>query len=434
MAYRSYLHFLAALLAASLFCRPALAAEVSLSVKADRPEQLYRLGEEAVFRVAVEGPGKLEGLSAVSYRLSEDGERTLAEGGLDLVRGRAELSGKLDRPGFLRLDLSLPAGEDTLRASCACGFAVEAIRSTGELPEDFDRFWREAAAELLRIPIDPLLVPVQAREKPGAAHYRVSLAGVQGTRVYGWLSLPGGAGPFPTALYLPGAGVAEIRAPDEYIRAGMLVLAIDVHGIEQGRPEEWYRSLRWREGGVLRDYPHFGKEDPYTFYYRRVIQGAMRALDYLYTRADVDTTRLAVVGSSQGGALSLLTAGLDKRIKALTANVPAMCDHTGSLYGRPSGWPRLLRDGDRGRVLRTCGYYDAALAAGLIEVPARLAVGFVDQVCAPTTVYAAYNNLKGPKSIDHFPEMGHSYGEGWLDESVRWLLDRLNEQAADSRN
>ena len=110
-----------------------------------------------------------------------------------------------------------------------------------------------------------------------------------------------------------------------------------------------------------------------------------------------------------------------------------MCDHTGSLYGRPSGWPRLLRDGDRRGVLRTCGYYDAALNAGLIEVPARIAVGFVDRTCAPTTVYAAYNNLKGPKRIDHFPLMGHSYGEGWLEETVRWLLAGLNEKASGSK-
>ncbi len=414
-----------------MVCPLRAADEVSLSVRPDRPEQLYSLGESCVFSVAVDNPALLKGPLSASYRLSEDGERTISEGALELSGGRAEVAGTLGRPGFLRMDVSLPAGEDTLKAACACGFQVEAIRPTGVMPEDFHRFWREAAAQLLRIRIDPRVEPVQAADKPGAAHYRVSLANVEGTRVYGWLSVPEGDGPFPTALYLPGAGVGEILPPDEYIRAGMLVLGIDVHGIPQDRPEEWYRSLRRREGndGILTDYPHFGKENPYTFYYRRVIQGAMRALDYLCTRQDVDTTRLAVVGSSQGGALSLLLAGLDKRIKALTANVPAMCDHTGSLYGRPSGWPRLLRDGDRRRVLRTCGYYDAALNAGLIEVPARIGVGFVDRTCAPTTVYAAYNNLKGPKRIDHFPLMGHSYGEGWLEETVSWLLDELNEQA-----
>jgi cephalosporin-C deacetylase len=420
----------------ALFSTLQSADENSLKIKPDRPDQLYRLADKVIFTVSVDKAALSESAPFALYRLSEDGGRTISQGRLELNNGKAEISGSLDRPGFLRLDIRLPAGDDTLTAACACGVEVGAIFPTNRLPEDFGRFWRQAKAELLRIPLDLKLEQVEAPEKPGAAHYRVSLANVDGTRVYGWLSIPEGTGPFPTALYIPGAGVAEIRPPDEYTRKGLLVLAIDVHGIPQDRPEEWYTSLRWRPGGgggMLRDYPHFGKEDPHTFYYRRVIQGAFRALDYLCTREDADTTRLAVIGSSQGGALSLLVAGLDKRIKALTANVPAMCDHTGSLHGRPSGWPRLLRDGDRQRILHTCGYYDAALNAGLIEVPARLAVGFVDRTCAPTTVYAAYNNIKGPKSIDNFPEMGHSYGKGWMDESSRWLIDTLNKQAAASK-
>ena len=56
-----------------------------------------------------------------------------------------------------------------------------------------------------------------------------------------------------------------------------------------------------------------------------------------------------------------------------------------------------------------------------------MAVGFVDGTCAPTTVYAAYNNLRGPKVMDNFPAMGHSYGPGWLPDALQWLRARLDE-------
>ncbi|MEA2063172.1 MAG: acetylxylan esterase [Gemmatimonadota bacterium] len=418
----------------------ALAAEtakdkISLDIVPDHSDYLYSLGERCVFQISVdvEKFSSLRGEPEVTYRLSEDRERTLDQGSLELNGGSAKLTGALDRPGFLRLDVKLIAGADTLYAECGCGFEVEAIRPTGALPDDFDRFWREARAELLRIPINPKLEPYKPEEPvPGAKYFRVSLATVNGTRVYGKLIVPRGKGPFPTVLNVPYAGVYQVSEPDAYARAGMLVLSIDAHGLPQDRPEQWYRRLGWRFNGPLADYPHFGKEDPYTFYFRRVIQGAFRAMDYLYSRQDVDTTRVGAGGSSQGGALSLLLGGLDKRIKALISNVPAMCDHTGSLYGRPSGWPRLLKDGNTRRIVRTAAYYDAALNAGLIEVPARIGVGFVDRTCAPTTVYAAYNNLKGIKIIDNYPMMGHSVGEGWYEEAVGWLLDRLNERAAGS--
>lgn len=391
----------------------------------DRSDHLYGLGRTAEFDILVSGPSAAGGDVRVRYRFSVDGEVTLEEGESPIEGGRLRLENSLNRPGFLRLDLTAVSGSDTARTTSAVGFDPAAIRPTNVLPDDFERFWRASRAELARVPLDERVERIEEEERPGAAHYLVSLSNVGGTRVFGRLAVPEGEGPFPAVLVVPGAGVSLIRPGAEYIRAGFVTLAIDVHGIPQDRGDRFYQDLR---EGVLAGYQHFGNDDPYQFYYRRVILGCIRAIDYLASRPDVDSTRLAIAGSSQGGALSLLTAGLDKRIKALVANVPAMCDHTGSLFGRPSGWPRLLRVDSRESVRRTSAYYDAALNAGFITVPTRVAVGFIDGVCAPTTVYAAFNNLKGPKVIDNFPEMGHSYAEGWLASSVQWLRRQLDGQ------
>ncbi|HUU29505.1 MAG TPA: acetylxylan esterase [archaeon] len=401
-----------------------------LEIIPDKAGHLYELGDTAVFKITVKNPNALQGPFRIEYRMTEDNERLLREGVLEAAGGGSELRGSLDRPGFLSLELVLIAGADTVRRSCACGFDPLSIRPTNVLPEDFERFWLQGRAELLRVPLDVRLESLPDSAGPKAKAYKISFANIENSRIFGWLTVPDGQGPFPAVLSLPGAGVGEHGPKSEYSDAGMIVLTFNIHGIEVGKDKQ-YQS--WLRDGPLNGYPHFGSDDPYRFYYRRVILGAFRALDYLSTREDVDTTRLAVSGSSQGGALSLLVAGLDKRVKALTANVPAMCDHTGSLYGRPSGWPRLLAHGDLERVRRTSGYYDAALTAGFITAPALVAVGFIDRTCAPTTVYAAYNNLKGPKVIDNFPDMGHAYGPGWTERRVKWLLDALNRNPADQK-
>jgi len=400
------------------------AEQLNLTVKPDRPDYLYSLGDTVTFSIDCRNPGRMKD-AVLAYELSEDGERAIAEGRLAVNNGRATLRGALDRPGFLRLELILAAGPDTLRQVTACGFAVKAVRPTNVLPEDFERFWRQGRAELLRIPIDPVVEPAADEKNPGSRLYKVSLGNVEGSRMFGWLRVPAaGDGPFPAVLRVPGAGVNDVGSAPEFADSGFVVLSVEIHGIGVGLDEKYYKDL---SDGLLAGYRHFGYDDPYRFYYRRVILGAVRAIDYLCTRPDVDSSRIAIAGGSQGGALSLLVAGLDRRIKALAANVPAMCDHTGELYGRPSGWPRMLRNcPDRERALATSAYYDAALNAGFITVPALVAVGFIDDVCAPTSVYAAYNNLKGYKEIDNFPNMGHDSGPGWYGKSISWLKKALN--------
>lgn len=397
-----------------------------LQVRPDRKDHLYSLGDTAVFTVSFSSPGTKQGKALLSYRLTEDGETVLDEGSIRPEAGRALIRGSLGRPGFLRLDLTLATGADTVKKSCACAYDPESIRPTNRLPDDFHRFWREAGAELLRVPMDAVCEEASEAKSPKSRLFKVSFANIEGTRIYGWLRVPDGEGPFPAVLRVPHAGVYNVGSYPEFAAAGFVVLSIDIHGIEVGKPVEFYRELA---SGILDGYRHFGNEDPYRFYYRRGILGAIRAIDFLCSLEEVDTTRIGIAGGSQGGALSLLVAGLDKRIKAVVASVPAMCDHAGALYGRPSGWPQMMRYGDRERTLRTSGYYDAALNAGLITVPALLAVGFIDNACHPTTVYAAYNNLKGPREIDNFPEMGHAVAPGWADKSIKWLLDALNRQA-----
>ncbi|HUU28303.1 MAG TPA: acetylxylan esterase [archaeon] len=433
---RQCLVLLMAVIAGCLFGRAAQAP--SIEILPENGKYLYQLGDTALMNIRVWAPGSLEGVSRVAYRLSEDGIVILAEGELELKRGAGKLRGTMDKPGFLRCDLSWIVGDDTLRAACGCGFSVEAIRPTGRLPENFDSFWREARAELLRIPVEARLEEVAVVDSGDARRFKVSLANVNGTRVYGWLHLPEGRGPFPTVLSIPGSGVGRTGRFAGFTQAGMAVLAIEVHGLEQKNHEivgaaqeikpadDEIRYFVNLQNGLLAGYHSFGREDPYHYYHRRVLQGAMRALDYLCTRPDVDTSRIIVFGGSQGGGLSLLSAALDKRIKAVVATVPAFCDNTASLYARRNR-PDSQGASDLAKIVRTMSYYDAALAAELIQSPTLIGVGFIDPTCPPTRVYSAYNNLKGRRTIENFYTTGHGSPPDWREKIINWLARQMEK-------
>ncbi len=401
---------------------------IPLMVRPAGEKYLYRLGETVEFTVTA---GEKYSAKEVAYRLSLDDGKTLSEGVLRLTGGKGAVSGRLDTPGFLRIDISLVQGADTLRAACGVGVEVGAIRPTGILPEDFGLFWRLTRVELLRHPIDPCLEEVSATDPGDARRYKVSLAHPDGGRVYGWLHLPRGKGPFPAVLSIPGSGVGRTGRFDGFTSAGFAVLAIEIFGFEPSAenvgailavrdPDSLTRFMQRVEVEELNGYHNLGKEDHWHYIHRRSMIAAMRGMDYLHSRGDIDTSRIAVFGGSQGGGLSLLTAAVDKRAKAVIATVPGSCDNTAWLYGRCGG-QGLLASGNRERVIRALSYYDAALAAQLITVPTIIGVGFIDNTCHPTKVYAAYNNLSGPKKIDNFLNTGHESAPGWRERSIEWL-------------
>jgi cephalosporin-C deacetylase len=399
--------------------------EISVTLTPENGNYLYRTGETAILVVKVNAPAVIASTARIRYRLSRNGIRTPIEGMLDLEEGKGSIKATLEEPGFLRCDVSCIAGNDTLYAACGCGFSVEEIRPGGKSPENFDRFWREAKAELIRIPVDAKLEEVAVVDPGDAKRFKVSLACVNGSRVYGWLHLPEGKGPFPTVLSIPGSGVGRTGRFAGFTEAGMAVLAIEIHGLEPQEQEiigaaQWIRpatdETRYFAGlqnGLLAGYHSFGIEDPYRYYHRRSLQAAMRALDYLHTRNDVDTGRIIVFGGSQGGGLSLLTAAIDKRVDAVVATVPAFCNNASR------------NDSHIPEVARTLSYYDAALAAKRIEVPALIGVGFIDGTCLPSNVYAAYNNIKGPRRIENFYTFGHGSPPDWRSKTIKWMLENI---------
>lgn len=405
----------------------------SLEITPDKGKYIYHEGEIVQMNLLIKTPGRIKNTEAI-YKISLNGVKEFKKGKVNLKDGKGVITATLNHPGFLRCDVTCLVNDDTLQATFGCGFNVEDIKPKGKLPSDFKRFWDEAKVELTRYPIDAQLEEAEAVDPGDENRYKVSLANVNGTRVYGWLHLPKGKGPFPTVLSIPGSGVGRTGRFADFTAAGFAVLAIEIHGLDPGKKEiigaaqyvtpmdDVIRNFVKLQNGILSDYHSIGKEDPYRYFHRRSLQGAYRAIDYLFTRADVDTSRIFVFGGSQGGGLSLLIAAIDKRIKAVVATVPGFCDNSDRLPGNQNRTDNFT-DKEEEQFINTMLYYDAALASELIDVPVMIGVGFIDDTCRPVNVYSAFNMLKGKKYIENFYDMGHGSPEYWRKQTIEWFQD-----------
>src|SRR5690554_7541409 len=94
--------------------------------------------------------------------------------------------------------------------------------------------------------------------------------------------------------------------------------------------------------GPLYGYMKSNLDDKDNYYYKRVYLGCVRAVDFIESLDKFDGNTIGVTGGSQGGALSIITAGLDSRIDYLAAFYPALSDLTGYLHGRAGGWPHMF--------------------------------------------------------------------------------------------
>ena len=67
-------------------------------------------------------------------------------------------------------------------------------------------------------------------------------------------------------------------------------------------------------------------DHPDGAYYQGAYADVMRAIDFAVSRDDLDHDKIALVGTSQGGGISLAVAALDSRVKAVVAHVPFLCN------------------------------------------------------------------------------------------------------------
>jgi cephalosporin-C deacetylase len=161
--------------------------------------------------------------------------------------------------------------------------------------------------------------------------------------------------------------------------------------------------------------------NPETYYYRRLITDAVRAVDAARAHPAVDEERLALTGRSQGGGLTLAVSCLQPDVVAALPDVPFLCHYRRATEVTDSGpyheiarYCKVHRDKIE-TVFDTLAYFDGLNFAVRASAQALFSVGLMDVVCPPSTVFAAYNHFAGPKAIEIYPYNSHEGGESYYD-------------------
>ena len=415
--------FLLALVAAALGV--SAAEPLRYAVAADRATCVYACGETATFTVTVTGTnGQRVATGSVQASLDNFGPQTVAAAVTwDLAKTNVfTLAGRLDAPGFLRLNLS-PAPQGNGPKVWSVAYDPTRIAKGSPSPADFDAYWAGERARLRReVPLDPQVVRVPERSTSAFDFFRVSFA-TFGRRVYGYLSVPTDKtkAPFPVNAGVNAAGFGG-WTNDMAGRPDAICLQMSVYPFEP----DW----RWQETGLKATYDAMNeacrakygcgyscagiavsRED---YFFHSVLLGIDRAIDWLVARPDVDRTRVAYQGTSQGGGFGFYLTGLNHAFTRAAFYVPAITDTMGYRAGRRSGWPQIVENNSRTPETRAAAerlapYFDGANFASRIACPVRVAVGFSDTTCPPCAVYAAYNEIKvKDKEIVHGIGMTHS--------------------------
>ncbi|NQV26564.1 MAG: acetylxylan esterase [Rhodopirellula sp.] len=396
-----------------------LAAEPALTLKVvpDRESALYEVGEEAAFLITVSRDNERVTDGSVSFVVDDfltSGKAAgLPEGKVSLGDVPAKIVVKGRRPEFLRCQVTYtPPKGQAVRAAAGVGISPEKIGLSLPVPDDFDEFWAEQKRQLAEIALDPKLTAVD-NKSDGIESFDVQVQCLGGTPVSGYFSKPSNANPksLPIVLWVHGAGVRSSSLGNSLkgAQSGFLSMDINAHGSPNGKPAAFYTEL---SNGALNNYRYAGRENRDTIYFRGMYLRLVRAIDFLTAQPEWDGKTVVVVGHSQGGGQSLVAGGIDDRVTFIAPGVPAICDHSGAAVGRVNGWPKLVPNGADGKpdpvIQKAARYVDAVNFATRCKADAIMSVGFIDSVCPPSSCYAAYNALRGSKSVINEPLMGHA--------------------------
>ncbi len=296
-------------------------------------------------------------------------------------------------------------------------------------PPDFRDFWKGQLEAATKDAFDVRMAESVDPAKPAPANrvWDVKFKSADGkTDVWAWYSAPSGAGEskkVPAIVTIPAFNGRRGAGAPRYPDACGLVAGYRGEG-DLAWPNDWItRGLDKIENSVFR------------IHYLNMVN----AIRFLKTRPEVDPKKIFLQGSSLGGAMCFVVAGLmPDDIAGIVAGVPGM-DYYYYRDARPaeSSFRQMEQFvekhplAEKEKILRILSYYAPINFALEVRCEVLMSCGGKDKLCYPKMVYAVYNHLACPKEIKFYPEGNHGGGPGlsteWPAASRQWLAERLKK-------
>jgi len=324
-------------------------------------------------------------------------------------------------PGFYNMVVLLESEAGNKRVEFALGVRPEEIVSPLDRAEDFDNYWIRARRELDAVEPQFKLIRQNKLCTETRDIFLVEMRSLGNILIRGWYMKPVKEGVYPAILHVQ--GYSSTKVPQNlYQGDDMVSFALNIRG--HGNSQD---DVNPGFPGYLQDHV----DDKELYIYRGAYMDCVRAVDFLFSRSEVDTSRVAVEGGSQGGALSFATAALDnERIDLCVPHVPFLSDFRD--YFKVAGWPggefiQYFEDHPEipeDEIYKNLSYIDIKNLAPWIKAPVLMSIGLMDETCPPHINFAAYNQLNVPKQYIVYPYAGH----GLPGEYYNAMMDYIKRQ------
>lgn len=311
---------------------------------------------------------------------------------------------------------------------------LKKYQGTNPKPADFDEFWDNSIAEMKGIDPEIELIPASFKA-PNAECFDLYFTGMGGARVHAKYLRPTNIdGPHPGIALFHGYSGSSGDWHDKlnYVAAGFSVMALDCRG-QAGKSED--------KGGVIGNTLHghiirgLADDSPEKLYFRNVFLDTAQMAGILMSRTEVDENRVVAHGGSQGGGLTLACASLEPGICRAAPVFPFLSDYKRvwdmdldqAAYKELRDYFRNFdpRHEKEAATFERLGYIDIQHLAPRIKGKIKMGIGLMDNICPPSTQFAAFNKITAEKDLVIYPDFGHEGLPGLNDIYFQWFMEIL---------
>ena len=282
-------------------------------------------------------------------------------------------------------------------------------------PGDIDAFWDASVAEMEALGSACELVKASF-QVPNVTCYDLYFTGVEGARIHAKLCVPKADKPLPAVISFHGY---TGRSPDfswmlSWAAAGFVIAAMDCRG--QGGESEDVGGVKGNTycGHFIRG---LAEGDPKKLLFRHIFLDTAQLARIVMALPEVDAARVGAFGGSQGGALTLACAALTPQLNRIAPTHPFLCDYqrVWEMDLAKDAYQELkdyFRHYDpcherEAELFTLLGYIDNQHLAHRIRAKTLWFTGLMDNICPPSSQFAAYNKLTCEKDVVIYPDFGH---------------------------
>lgn len=311
---------------------------------------------------------------------------------------------------------------------------LKQYRGINPCPEDIDEYWTASLAELDSFSWDINLVP-SSFQAPYAECFDLYFTGVGGARVYAKYIRPkesSGSNPAIVEFHGYHGDSGDWTGKLKYAAAGFSIASMDCRGQGGKSRDKIDVAGPTLEGHIIRGLED-GKE---KLMYRYHFLDTVQLVRIIMSFPEVDERRIGATGGSQGGGLTLACAALEPRIKYVASVFPFLSDYKRvwdldldlDAYAELRTYfrkydPLHEREED---IFNTLGYIDVKNLVSRIKGKVLMAITLMDNICPPSTQFAAFNRIKSEKESVIYHDHGHEGLPGMEDRIFTFFMEMLN--------